>query len=43
MFSCAQIGGISAGFPDVCKTPLPPIPHPNEMELRIFGTKRNAI
>ena len=29
MFSCAQIGGISAGFPDVCKTPLPPIPHPN--------------
>ncbi|WP_071059028.1 PAAR-like domain-containing protein [Pelistega sp. MC2] len=29
MFSCCQVGGISAGFPDVCKTPVPPVPHPN--------------
>lgn len=29
MYSCAQIGGVSAGFPDACKTPLPPVPHPN--------------
>lgn len=29
MFSCCQVGGIAAGFPDVCKTPVPPVPHPN--------------
>lgn len=29
MFSNCQIGGMDLGFPDVCKTPVPPVPYPN--------------
>lgn len=29
MFSCTQIGGFTTGLIDVCKTPIPPLPHPN--------------
>ncbi|WP_432787292.1 hypothetical protein AAEX37_01585 [Oligella sp. MSHR50489EDL] len=29
MFSNCQLGGMDIGFPDVCKTPIPPIPWPN--------------
>lgn len=29
MFANAQFGGMDLGFPDVCKTPIPPIPYPN--------------
>lgn len=29
MFANCQIGGMDLGFPDICKTPLPPIPYPN--------------
>ena len=29
MFSSTQIGGFMIGLVDVCKTPIPPIPHPN--------------
>ena len=29
MFANAQFGGMDLGFPDVCKTPVPPIPYPN--------------
>jgi len=29
MFSNCQVGGMDLGFPDVCKTPVPPIPYPN--------------
>ncbi len=29
MFANCQLGGMDLGFPDVCKTPLPPIPYPN--------------
>lgn len=29
MFANCQIGGIDLGFPDICKTPLPPFPYPN--------------
>ncbi|OFS87050.1 type VI secretion protein [Oligella sp. HMSC05A10] len=29
MFANSMIGGMDLGFPDVCRTPLPPIPWPN--------------
>ncbi|SPY07096.1 PAAR-like domain-containing protein [Oligella urethralis] len=29
MFANCQLGGMDLGFPDVCKTPIPPIPYPN--------------
>ncbi|CCG20014.1 conserved hypothetical protein [Taylorella asinigenitalis 14/45] len=29
MFANSQFGGMDLGLPDVCKTPVPPIPYPN--------------
>ncbi|AEP35906.1 DUF4150 domain-containing protein [Taylorella asinigenitalis] len=29
MFANCQLGGMDLGFPDVCKTPVPPVPYPN--------------
>ncbi|WOS38083.1 hypothetical protein RP300_01648 [Oligella urethralis] len=29
MFANCQLGGMDLGFPDVCRTPIPPIPYPN--------------
>lgn len=29
MFTNCQLMGLDLGFPDVCRTPVPPIPYPN--------------
>ncbi len=29
MFANCQLSGMDLGFPDCCKTPIPPIPYPN--------------
>lgn len=29
MFANCQLGGMDLGLPDVCRTPVPPIPYPN--------------
>ena len=29
MLVCSFCGGMAIGFPDACKTPVPPVPYPN--------------